>query len=147
MNRDQKIALMAAPFLLVGGWVATDLFLESRDEPSALYALEAAGECRLFDGDCLLRSGDMQVNIVDDAGVTRVNSSYPADRVALSLVYRDGREVVYVLDAQANPQFWQRQTAIREALADSNSADRLRIVVQVGGGHYLGEFSPLPPNP
>lgn len=142
MNRDQKIALLLAPFLLVGGFVATELYLGSKDAPTQLFELEAAGECRLFDGDCILQSGDMQVNVTDADGLTQVNSSYPADSVALSLVYRDGQEVVYEFDRLANPQYWQRQTDIREAMIGLNTADRLRIVVQVKGSHFLGEFSP-----
>lgn len=146
MNRDQKIALFLAPFLLVGGYVATDFYMGSREQPVELFQLEAAGDCRPFDGDCILRSGDMQVNITDADGLTTVNSSYPADSVALSLVYRDGREVVYGLDPLANPQYWQQETAIREAITAARSADSLRIVVQVEGSHFLGEISPRMPN-
>jgi hypothetical protein len=142
MNRDKKIALILAPFLLVGGYVATDLYMGSRDMPTELFELEAAGECRLFDGDCILQSGDMQVNVTDTNGLTQVNTSYPSDSVALSLVYRDGREVVYEFEQLSNPQYWQRLTEIREAMFGSDSADRLRIVVKVGGSHFLGQFGP-----
>ncbi len=147
MNRDQKIALFLAPFLLIGGYAATDQYLGSRDQPAELFELEAAGDCRLFDGDCILQSGDMQVNVTDTGGVTRVNSSYPADSVSLSLVYRDGRETIYGLDRLANAQYWQRQTDIREAMLAAKSADRLRIVVQVKGSHFLGEFTPVESKP
>ncbi|MDH3761241.1 MAG: hypothetical protein OEU50_09675 [Gammaproteobacteria bacterium] len=142
MNRDKKIAFILAPFLLIGGWVATDLYLESEDSPTQLFQLEATGECRLFDGDCILQSGDMQVNVTDAQGLTRVNTSYPSDRVALSLVYRDGQEVIYDLEQLANPQYWERQTDIRDAMAGSSKADMLRIVVQVKGKNFFGEFSP-----
>ena len=147
MNRDQKIALFLAPFLLIGGYAATDQYLGSRDQPAELFELEAAGDCRLFDGDCILQSGDMQVNVTDTGGVTRVNSSYPADSVSLSLVYRDGLETIYGLDRLANAQYWQRQTDIREAMLAAKSADRLRIVVQVKGSHFLGEFTPVESKP
>ena len=142
MNRDQKIALLLAPFLLIGGYAATDFYLGSRDQPTELFELEAVGECRLFDGDCILQSGDMQVNITDSDGTTLANSSYPADSVSLSLVFRDGREVIYVFDRLANSQYWQKQTEIREAINVSKTADILRLVVQVKGKHFLGEFIP-----
>ncbi len=70
-------------------------------------------------------------------------SRYTSDSVSLSLVYLDGREVIYGLDRQNNPQYWQKETAIREAIAASQEADRLRIVVQIEGSHFLGEFSPV----
>ncbi len=143
MNRDQKIALFLAPFLLIGGYVVTDSYLDSREQPTELFQLEAGGECRLFDGECILQSGDMQVNVSDADGLTTVNSSFPADSVSLSLVYRDGREVIYGFERLTNPQYWQKQTGIRQAIVDSGSADKLRIVVQVKGSHFLGEFSPI----
>ena len=142
MNRDKKIAIILAPFLLVGGWVATDLYEESRSDPTQLFELTAAGDCRLFDGDCILQSGDMQVNVTDTGGLTRINSSFPADRVALSLVYRDGQETIYEFEQLANPQYWQRQTEIRGAMVGSDKVSRLRIVVGVKGKNFLGEFSP-----
>ncbi|MDJ0776354.1 MAG: hypothetical protein QNJ85_00740 [Gammaproteobacteria bacterium] len=145
MNRDKKIALFLAPFLLIGGYAATDQYLDSRQEPTELFQLETSGDCRPFDGDCILQSGDVQVNVTDSGGLTTVNSSFPADSVSLSLVYRDGREVIYGLDRLDNPQYWQKETAIREAIAASQAADRLRIVVQIEGGHFLGEFSPMLP--
>ncbi len=147
MNRDQKIALFLAPFLLIGGYVATDTYLGSREQPAELFPLETGGDCRLFDGDCILQSGDMQVNISDVNGLTTVNSSFPADNVSLSLVYQDGREIIYGLDRLANPQYWQKQTGIKQAIVDSKSADKLRIVVQVEGSHYFAEFSPIAAKP
>ena len=147
MNRDQKIALFLAPFLLIGGYAATDIYLGSREQPTELFALETGGECRLFDGQCILQSGDMQVNVSDVDGLTTVNSSFPADSVSLSLVYRDGREIIYGFDRLANPQYWQKQTGIRQAIVDTKTADRLRIVVQVKGSHFLGEFSPIASEP
>lgn len=143
MNRDQKIALFLAPFLLIGGYAATDQYLGSQQEPSELFQLETSGDCRPFDGDCILQSGDVQVNVTDRGGLTTVNSSFPADSVSLSLVYRDGREVIYGLERQNNPQYWQKETAIRKAIGTSKEADRLRIVVQIEGSHFLGEFSPV----
>ncbi len=147
MNRDKKIALFLAPFLLIGGYAATDQYLDSRQEPTELFQLETSGDCRPFDGDCILQSGDVQVNVTDSGGLTTVNSSFPADSVSLSLVYRDGREVIYGLDRLDNPQYWQKETSIREAIDQSETADRLRIVVQIDGSHFLGEFRPLASQP
>ena len=142
VTRDQKIAFLLAPFLLVGGYVVTDSYLESNDGPSQLFELKSTADCRLFEGNCILESGDMQVNVSDTGGVTMVNASYPADSIALSLVYRDGREVVYALEPLANPQYWQRETNIRGAISEGSAADRMRIVVQVKEKHFLGEFFP-----
>ena len=85
----------------------------------------------------------MQVNITDRGGVTQANTSYPVDSVALSLVYQDGNEVIYGLEKMNNPQYWSRQTDIREAIVEAKTAASLRLVVSRKGSQYLSEFTPL----
>ena len=143
MTRDKKLAIILAPVLLVGGYILSDLYVESRENQTRLYPLQASGECRMFSADCILESGDMQVNITDRDGVTQGNTSFPVDSVAISLVYDDGQEVIYGLEQAANPQYWSRQTEIRKALTEEKSAARLRLVVTRKGSTYFSEFSPL----
>ncbi len=143
MNRDKKLAIILAPFLLVGGYVISDLYVESRENATRLYPLQHSGECRMFSADCILESGDMQVNITDRDGVTQGNTSFPVDSVAISLVYNDGQEVIYGLEQAANPQYWSRQTEIRKALTVDKTAAQLRLVVTRKGSTYFSEFSPL----
>lgn len=85
----------------------------------------------------------MQVNITDESGVTRANTSYPVDSVAISLVYNDGKEVIYGLEQAANPQYWERKTEIRDAFTNFKTAEKLRAVVTRKGSTYFSEFSPL----
>ncbi len=143
MNRDKKLAIILAPFLLVGGYVISDLYVESRENETRLYPLQPSGDCRMFSADCILESGDMQVNITDRDGVTQGNTSFPVDSVAISLVYNDGQEVIYGLEQAANPQYWSRQTEIRKALTVDKTAAQLRLVVTRKGSTYFSEFSPL----
>lgn len=147
MNRDQKIAIFLAPFLLVGGYVASDFYLESKDNETQLFTLQHKNECQMFSGDCILQSGDMQINITDRNGVTQGNTSHPVDSVAVSLVYNDGREVIYGLEKDKNPQYWSRQTDIGKAFREENSANRLRLIVRRKGSTYLSEFIPTGNNP
>jgi hypothetical protein len=147
MNRDQKIALFLAPFLLVGGYVASDFYLESKDNETRLFTLQHQGECQMFSGNCILHSGDMQINITDSNGITTGNTAYPVDSVAVSLVYSDGREVIYGLEKDKNPQYWSRETDIGKAFREEKSADRLRLVIRRKGSTYLSEFIPTSTNP
>lgn len=147
MTRDQKIAVFLAPFLLVGGYVASDFYLESKDNQTRLFTLQHQGNCQMFIGDCILQSGDMQINVTDRDGITQGNTSYPVDSVALSLVYNDGREVIYGLEKEKNPQYWSRQTDISKAFREENSASRLRLVVRLKGSTYLSEFTPTSNHP
>ncbi len=96
----------------------------------------------MFSGDCILQSGDMQVNITDENGLTKSNTSFPVDTVGISLVYNDGKEVIYGLEKAANPQYWERKTDIRVALTQFKTATKLRVVIKRKGSTYFSEFSP-----
>lgn len=142
MNKDKKLAIILAPFLLVGGYVASDMYVESKANAPKLFALTPRDECVIFAGGCVLQAGDMQVNITDQNGITKANTSYPVDTVAISLVYNDGREIIYDLQKTNNPQYWERQTDIRTALTQNKNATTLRLAVKRKGSTYLSEFQP-----
>ena len=144
MNRDKKIAFFLTPFLLVGGYVISDIYMENKANETKLFSLSIADECSIFDGDCILESGDMQINITDLNGITKANTSYPVDSVAISLVYDNGKEVIYGLDQAGSPQYWERETDIRNAMTKAKTASKLRIVTKYKGSTYLSEFGPTP---
>ena len=142
MNKDKKLAIILAPFLLVGGYVASDIYIESRANVPKLFALAPSGDCVIFASGCILQAGEMQVNITDQNGITKANTSYPVDTVAISLVYNDGKEIIYDLQKTKNPQYWERQTDIRTALTQDKNATTLRLAVKRKGSTYLSEFQP-----
>jgi hypothetical protein len=142
MNKDLKIAITLAPFLLIGGYVISDQYLETKTSTEGIFSLSSQGDCAPFTADCILHSGDMQINITDKQGLTQANTSFPVDTVAISLVYKDGKEVIYGLERAGNEQYWERQTDIRSAFTQDKSAEKLRIVVQRKKSTYLSEFIP-----
>ena len=144
MNKDMKLAVILSPFLLIGGYVVSDQYVEYKaNNETKIFALIDSGECAMFNADCIKESGDMQVNITDENGVTRANTSYPVDTVAISLVYNDGKEVIYGLEKAANPQYWERKTDIRNAITQFKTAKNLRLVVTRKGSTYFSEFTPV----
>lgn len=142
MNKDKKLAIMLAPFLLVGGYILSDLYIEHKDNETKLFELAVSGECEMFSGDCILQSGDMKINITDENGITKSNTSYPVDSVAISVVYASGKEIIYGLDQAANRQYWEKSTEIRKALIQTKTASTLRVVAKRKGSTYFSEFSP-----
>lgn len=141
MNTHTKIAIFIAPFLLIGGYIASDQYLEYKANQPKIFKLQTVGSCDILNQGCLQQSGDMQLKITDENGVTKVNTSFPVDSVAISLVYPNGDETIYGLEAPKNPQFWERTTDIRSALSDSNSTQTLRLMVKMKGHTYLNEFT------
>lgn len=142
MNRDKKLAIILAPFLLVGGYIVSDQYIEYKQHEPRLFALSGINECLMFSADCVLQSGDMKINITDENGITKANTSYPVDSVAISLVYNDGREIIYGLEKTTSPQYWEKKTDIRTAITQSRTATILRVVVTLKGSTYFSEFNP-----
>ncbi len=141
MNRHTKLALFLTPFLLIGGYIASDMYLEHEANEAKMFQLTGQADCELFVKNCILESGDMQASISDENGVTKVNTSFPVDSVAVSLVYKTGKEVIYGLDMEGNSQYWARQTDIHSAI-EKKMADKLRMVVKKKGSIYFAEFKP-----
>jgi hypothetical protein len=142
MNRHTKLAIILAPFLLVGGYIASDQYIEYRANQPKMFQLLPQSECDIFGTECILESGDMLINLTDNNGITKANTSYPVDSVAISLVYKNGNETIYVLEQAGNAQYWQRETEIRSAITDFKSAEKLRVLIKIKGHIYLAEFLP-----
>lgn len=144
MNKDKRLAIILAPFLLVGGYVLSDLYVESKANKEQFFKLEVSENCDIFKADCILKSGDMKVNFTDRNGITKANTSFPVDSVAISLVYTTGeKEIIYGLEKiDKNPQYWERETDIRKAF-NKQISTHLRTVIKRKGSTYFGEFSPV----
>lgn len=143
MSRDKKIAIILAPFLLVAGYVLSDLYVESKANEPRFFEFTVDDNCALFNTGCILHSGDMKIKITDENGFTRANTSYPVDTVAVSLVYDSGKEIIYELEQAANPQYWERDTDLRNAMIEEKTAKILRVAVKRKGSTYLSQFSPV----
>jgi hypothetical protein len=83
MTKDLKLALIVAPFLAILGFVAIELWLSSTAKQTKLVVLAMKGACDITGQGCLLQSGDLKLNITDNAGITQLNSTYPLDKVTL----------------------------------------------------------------
>lgn len=140
MNKQIKLALFIAPFLIVGGYIASDQYVSYQANKGQLFNLTLQDECRLFSDDCILKSGDMLINITDEKGTTKINTSFPADKVALSLVLMDDKEIIYEFSKAENFQYWQRDTTIRHTHLTKQSLKSLRVMVKIKGDLYLSEL-------
>lgn len=97
-------------------------------------------QCDIFKEGCVLTSGNMQVNITDNLGITKANTSFPVDSVVISLVYNKGNETLYRLDQAQNAQYWGRETGIKKSVTEG-LARTIRVLIKDKGNIYLSEFS------
>lgn len=140
MNKDLKLALIVAPFLAILGFVAIDLWLSSTAKQTKVVVLASQGRCDITGQGCLLQSGDLQLNITDNAGITQLNSTYPLDKATLFLVDDNQLMTPYPLTMHKNRYYWQTATPLRALLSNHIDYFQLRLVATIGDGQYISEF-------
>lgn len=140
MNRHTKVALMVAPFLILGGYIASDFYLEKQAEETRIFKLVPFGHCDVINQKCILKSGKFEVNIYDKAGITTVNSTFPLDSATLFLVDKSNQASTYPLGMTDNPYYWQSQTPLRDNISEQGEKYKLRVIANIKGGQYIAEF-------
>ncbi|WP_440875299.1 hypothetical protein [Thalassotalea sp. PLHSN55] len=140
MNRHTKIALFVAPFLILGGYIASDFYMEYKAQESKVIELASFGHCDIINQQCILKSGDFQVNIYDEKGVTTVNSTFPLDSATLFLVDKQDNPTAYRLGMLDSPYYWKRNTPLRTLISNRGDKYKLRLIANIKGGQYISEF-------
>ena len=103
MNRHTKMALMVAPFLILGGYIASDFYLEHEAEQQRVFNMVPFGHCDVINQKCILKSGDFEINIYDNDGSTTVNSTFPLDSATLFLFDGADQAKAYPLGNRNSP--------------------------------------------
>ena len=140
MNRHTKIALMVAPFLILGGYIASDFYLEKQAEQARIYNMVPFGHCDVINQKCILKSGEFEVNIYDKAGTTTLNSTFPLDSSTFFLVDKSNNASAYPLGMSDSPYYWQSPTPLRNQISAKGDKQKLRIIANIKGGQYIAEF-------
>jgi hypothetical protein len=140
MNRHTKMALMVAPFLILGGYIASDFYAEYKADQARLYNLVPFGHCDVINKKCILKSGEFEVNVYDESGITTVNATFPLDSATLFLVNNKNEVTPYPLGMADSPYYWQSPTALRTLVQDKGDKYKLRLIAHIKGGQYISEF-------
>lgn len=140
MNRHTKTALMVAPFLILGGYIASDFYIENQANEVKIFNMKPVGKCDVLNQQCILKSGDFEMNIYDNAGITQLNSTFPVDSATIFLVDNNGQANAYPLGMKDNPYYWQSETPLRSNLQYKQEKQILRIIAKIKGGQYIAQF-------
>ncbi len=140
MNRHTKMALMVAPFLILGGYIASDFYVENKANQKRVFNMVPFGHCDVINQKCILKSGDFEVNIYDNDGKTTVNSTFPLDSATLFLVSAESQVNAYPLGMSSSPYYWQSQTPLRQEISNKGGKYKLRVIANIKGGQYIAEF-------
>jgi len=140
MNRHKKIALMVAPFLIIGGYIISDFYMEYKAGQQRVFKLIPFGHCDVINQECILKTGDFKIKIFDEAGVTKVNSTFPLDSATLFLVDNQNKPSAHLLGMNENPYYWQAKTDLRNKAGEKGTKYKLRLIARIKGSQYISEF-------
>ncbi len=140
MNRHTKMAILIAPILAIGGYIASDFYMEDQAQEKRIFTLSPESSCDVLAKQCVLVSGDFKVSVYDEQGKTYINSTYPLDEATLFLVDSNDQSTSYRLQMQDSPYYWFRETPLREKVSDKDQTHKLRLIAKVKGGQYISEF-------
>ncbi|MGB1263754.1 MAG: hypothetical protein ACPG52_12650 [Cognaticolwellia sp.] len=140
MNRHTKLALMVAPFLILGGYIASDFYVENQADKPRIFNMVPFGHCDVVNQKCILKSGDFEINILDSAGTTTLNATFPLDSATIFLVDSDNRAQAYPLGMRDSPYYWQSATPLHSNISAKGYKQKLRVIARIKGGQYIAEF-------
>lgn len=138
MNRHTKAALYVAPFLILGGYIASDFYIEQKAQESRIFELVPQGHCDVMNKKCILVAGEFKVNVYEEAEQTVLNSTFPIDKATFFIV--DKEITAYQMKMQDSPYYWQQTTELRERVSEVGQSQKLRLILNIKGGQYISEF-------
>ena len=140
MNKHTKLALYVAPILIILGYAGSDFYIEKEASKLTLYQLTVDGPCDILSQTCVLKSGEFKINVFDKEGITTINSTFPLDSSTLFLVDEQNNSTAYPLGMKDSPYYWSNHTPLRANINAIGSSQKLRLIANIKGGKYIGEF-------
>lgn len=140
MNKHTKLAFAIAPLLAIGGYVASDVWVENEAMEARVFNMAPEQSCDVLASKCVLLANDFKINVFDDDGKTTINSTFPLDTATLFLVDNNDQATPYQLQMSDSPYYWFRKTPLREKISHKGDTYKLRIIATIKGGQYISEF-------
>ncbi|WP_448212493.1 hypothetical protein [Colwellia sp. MEBiC06753] len=140
MTRHTKLAILIAPFLILGGYIASDYYMEYQAQQEKVIQLIPDGHCDIINEHCILQSGEFKINVYDKDGNTGVNGTFPIDSAVLFIVDSAKQFHTYDMTMADSPYYWTASTDLNQRLAEKGQKQKLRVIVSIKGGKYISEF-------
>jgi hypothetical protein len=140
MNKHLKLAFMVAPFLAVIGYIGADYYNESVAAQEKIIELTTDGHCDVINQNCLLKSREFKINVLDESGITTINSTFPLDSATLFLVDKSDQMTPYPLGMKKSPYYWRNETPLHKLIPNKGDSYKLRLIAKIKGGRYIAEF-------
>ncbi|MGB0937802.1 MAG: hypothetical protein ACPGTQ_10105 [Colwellia sp.] len=140
MNKHLKLAFMVAPFLAVIGYIGADYYDESVAAQEKIIELTTDGHCDVINQNCVLKSREFKINVLDKDGITTINSTFPLDSATLFLVDKSDQMTPYPLGMKKSPYYWRNETPLHTLIPNKGDSYKLRLIAKIKGGQYIAEF-------
>ncbi len=141
LSLHSKIAICVAPILVIFGFAASDLWVESKAQEVRFFTMEPEnGKCDVLGKNCVLKSGEFQISVYEENGLTTLNTTFPLDTATLFFVDDDDSSTIFRMGMKESPYYWYQKTPISETAAATGSTQKIRLVATIKGGQYISEF-------
>lgn len=140
MNKHQKLAILIAPFLIIGGYVAADYYMLAKQEAvlqQQIHRFELSAPCNLHTQYCHLKTGalELQLSLNQSKQQLRLRSNHALDGATISL----NRNKAKPLYKEHDPLHWQMTTD-----ANGTTLNKLRLATSVNKVFYFAEINLTP---
>ncbi len=139
MNRHTKTAIMVAPFLAIGGYIATDYYDQYKTDQKRYHNITIQGECDVASGPCTLEGAGLILEYTINDQMTNLESNYPLTTAAIGMK-GIAEDKPYNLTPSGDQKNWQINTSSYTDSSLSSSAV-IRLIVTAKGHSFFSEFS------
>ncbi|MDO6461978.1 hypothetical protein Q4485_14805 [Granulosicoccaceae sp. 1_MG-2023] len=140
MNKHTKLAIILAPFLAIGGYIASDIFLTKKQESTGQYlTLNQKTPCDLVNTPCDFEADRLSLTLRHENGKTILESTFPLTRAVVAWTSEDGEETRRQLIPDEKQRVWSADSDFAAAL-DAEPGLTIRLATIITNLHYLHEF-------
>jgi len=136
MNKHTKTALIIAPFLAIGGYIAAGYYADIQINKERTFVLSPQGQCQIKQGNCLLSNGQLHVRLSQTAAGIDLATTHPIEHAVISLVDASNKEKLYHLKQTTNRLNWQ----LAAEQFEHRSTEKLRLLLTISKTSYLAEI-------
>ena len=137
MNKHIKLAIVIAPFLAIGGYIATDYYDTYQVNKKRYHTITVEGQCDIDTGPCLLKGAGLILEFSKNGEVTNLEANYPLSTVAIGML---GSDEPTNLTPDTSKKNWSVNTSTYMKSVNSYG-NAIRVLVSAKNHFFFSEFS------
>lgn len=142
MNKHTRVAVILAPFLAIGGYIASGYYLDEKVREPRLLTLNQEAACDMSTIPCVLKATGLTFQLSHQNGQTTVTSSVGMATVTIAFVKSDGTEAAYPLTPADRKKTWTSATQYEQIRLASGLDTTIRLAATIENLTYIHQFKP-----